>query len=119
MIRKFLAALAMFAALLAGSLAVSTPAQAIGPCADGWICFWNTVSSTVPIDARNSSDSFPGECHTLPSAATSYITNRGGWHWNLYRNTTCSSWPSQTLYPEQDNNVRVPLNNDNRSYRRS
>lgn len=119
MIRKILAALALAAALLAGSLVASTPAQAVGSCQNGWICFWNTSGSTTSIWSMDSADTSPGECHSLPSAATSYVTNKGGYYWKLYTGAYCQTWPVGTLYPETSGGIGAPWNNNSRSFMRS
>lgn len=119
MIRKIFAALALFVALLAGSLAIASPAQAVGSCPNDWICFWNTSGSTTSIESRDSYDTSPGECHQLPSAATSYITNKGGFYWKLYTGSLCNTWPVGTLYPETSGGIGSPWNNNARSYKRS
>lgn len=119
MIRKILAALALFGALLAGSLVASTPAQAVGPCPNNWICFWNTAGSSTDVDSRDSADTSPGECHSLPDATTSYITNKGGYYWQLYTGAYCQTWPVGTLYPETSGGIGAPWNNNARSYRRT
>lgn len=116
--RKFFAALAVALALVAGSLVASSPAQAVGPCLDNWICFWNTPSSTSSIESRDSADTSPGECHQLPSAATSYVTNKSGYYWSLYTGTLCNTWPVGVLYPEASGNIGFPWNNNARSYKR-
>lgn len=118
MIRKILAALALAAALLAGSLVASTPVQAVGSCPDNWICFWNTAGSTSPIEVRDSADTSPGECHPLPSRATSYVTNKSGFYWSLYTGAFCQTWPVGVLYPENSGGIGAPWNNNSGSYRR-
>jgi hypothetical protein len=119
MIRKILAALALMVAVLAGSLVASTPAQAVGSCPNDWICFWNTSGSTTSIWSMDSYDTSPGECHSLPSAATSYITNKGGFYWKLYTGAYCQTWPVGTLYPETSGGIGAPWNNNSRSFMRS
>lgn len=115
--KKLMAFLTILAATLATSLTAS-PAQAVGSCPSGWICFWNTSSSSTAIDKRDSADTSPGECHSLPSAATSYVTNRSASRFLLYTNGTCTSWPAGTLYAYTDGSLGSPWNNNSRSYKR-
>jgi hypothetical protein len=117
--RKVFATLAVFAAMLVGALVGPSPAQAVGSCSNNWICFWNTSSSTGAILKMDNADTSSGECHTLPSAATSYITNRGGYQWRLYTNSLCTSWPAGTLYAETDGGIGSPWNNNSRSFKRA
>ncbi len=116
--RKFFSGLIVALALVAGSLVASTPAQAVGSCQNGWICFWNTSSSTTSIWSMDSYDTSPGECHSLPSPATSYITNKGGFYWSLYTGAFCQTWPAGTLYPETSGGIGAPWNNNARSFKR-
>jgi hypothetical protein len=117
--KKLFAAFIISLASVVGSLVAASPAQAVGSCANGWICFWNTSSSTSAILKMDSADTSPGECHSLPSAATSYITNRGGSQWLLYTGSLCQTFPAGTLYAETDGSIGSPWNNNSRSFKRS
>lgn len=68
---------------------------------------------------RDSADTSPGECHSLPSAATSYVTNRGGSRWLLYTGSLCQTFPAGTLYAETDGGIGAPWNNNARSFKRA
>lgn len=116
--RRLTSVLVTFLVTLGATLTAAAPAQAVGSCSSGWICFWNTSSSTTAIDKRDSADTSPGECHSLPSAATSYVTNRSASRFLLYTNGTCTSWPAGTLYAYTDGGIGSPWNNNARSYKR-
>lgn len=119
MLNRITATLAAFFLTLAAALVGAGPAHAVGSCTNGWICFWNTSTSTTAILKMDSADTSPGECHSLPSAATSYVTNRGGSQWRLYTNGLCTSWPAGTLYAETDGAIGSPWNNNARSFKRA
>lgn len=117
--RKTIAAgLTMLIALAAG-LTTATPAQAAGACPGGWICFYDTSTSSGYLDARDYADSSTGQCFNLGSSAnnkTSYIKNEAGFRWYTYNGASCTGTRG-TIYENSAGSMNATYNNQISSYR--
>lgn len=107
-------------AVVALSVGVATPAQAVGSCPSGWICFFDTGVSANYMEARDYSDSSSGECHAMPSSAnnrTSYIVNRASGGWKTYNASNCTG-TAGTIYANSSGTMNAANNNNISSYKR-
>lgn len=118
MLRKILTTLAVFAAVLAGTL-VASPATAAPGCPVNAICFHNTSTSN-PNEWRDGADT-SGGCHGITGSANntaSYVTNRTSRVWYVYTNGLCTSFPAGTIYANSSGPMSGSWNNSISSYRR-
>lgn len=111
-------ALAALVALIP-AVVVASPAQAVGPCSVGWICFYDTSVSLNPLAERDVEDTNTGECYQMNSTQnnrTSYIVNRANWAWRVYDTNNCTG-ASGYIYENSSGGMNSTWNNVISSYK--